>query len=176
MKNKTIFILTTLIVMLTFSSCYTKKQAIAKFCNPLLVKDSFNLITNVKDSIVKKDSTVFIPKFYTNFELDNLCDSLGKAKDINFTTGTGNNTASVEIKNNKLKVKCNCDSAIQVLKSIIKSHNKKSVTKQKTTTVTQAPAKPVHWLKQFQAWSIWFWWIGLFTIAFFILWIIKKFV
>lgn len=99
-----------------FTGCYTKKQAVRKFCiantnvkdsTAIIYKDSIRWKTSIKDSIRIHPGTE------QYFNLDNLCDSLGRLRNIQIKTRSGGNSVSIQSNGNTLTVKADCDSTVE---------------------------------------------------------------
>ncbi len=163
-----------IIILLLLSSfqfgCYTKKQAIQRFCTgSSMVKDS----TAIRDSVrlVNRftDSVVIIPKSVLEIDLDNLCDSLGRVRNVNIRHENGAGSLSIYTEGNHLKVKLNIDS---IIAARYKKQND-SLIKLTTNIATHLDEQvitipPPAWYKTVPWWK---WLIDCFLSGFF-LWIV----
>lgn len=165
MKDKVIIFVIAVFLML--SSCVaTKKQKanfLAKYCER---KDSISYVR--KDSIVVKDSLVYIPTIAnTPIYLENpcklLCDSLGNLKNVNITTSKGGLKSTVKTLGNGLIFECETDS----LKARIQwlEHNLTIAEKSHTENTVKIPCELKH-TTSFDGFCRWYFFI---TFAFILL-------
>lgn len=169
MKQVANFLLT-LLVLVTMTQCVlTKKQKdnfLAKYCER---KDS--LIYIKKDSIVFKDTTIYVPTIVnTPIYLENpcklLCDSLGNLKPFIKTEKKGGLKSTVKSVGNVLVVECETDS----LKARIQylEHHTIDLEKSHTENTVQKPCELEHRTK-FDGFTWWWFWITASILALFIL-------
>ena len=169
MKQVVNFLLT-LLVLVTMTQCVlTKKQKdnfLAKYCER---KDS--LIYIKKDSIVFKDTTIYVPTIVnTPIYLENpcklLCDSLGNLKPFIKTEKKGGLKSTVKSVGNVLVVECETDS----LKARIQylEHHTIDIEKSHTENTVQKPCELEHRTK-FDGFTWWWFWITAGILALFIL-------
>lgn len=169
MKQVANFLLT-LLVLVTMTQCVlTKKQKdnfLAKYCER---KDS--LIYIKKDSIVFKDTTIYVPTIVnTPIYLENpcklLCDSLGNLKPFIKTEKKGGLKSTVKSVGNVLVVECETDS----LKARIQylEHHTIDLEKSHTENTVQKPCELEHRIK-FDGFTWWWFWITASILALFIL-------
>lgn len=169
MKQVANFLLT-LLVLVTMTQCVlTKKQKdnfLSKYCER---KDS--LIYIKKDSIVFKDTTIYVPTIVnTPIYLENpcklLCDSLGNLKPFIKTEKKGGLKSTVKSVGNVLVVECETDS----LKARIQylEHHTIDIEKSHTENTVQKPCELEHRTK-FDGFTWWWFWITASILALFIL-------
>lgn len=165
MINKTII---SLVIILGLSQCIlTKKQKdrfLAKHCER---KDS--LIYIRKDSIVVKDTTIYIPTIVnTPIYLENpckeLCDSLGRLKSFSKTQKKNGIKSTVKSVGNSIVVECETDS----LKARIQylEHHITDIEKSHTENTVEKPCELEHRTK-FDGFTWWWFWITAGIIALF---------
>lgn len=159
-------------VLVLLSSCIaTKKQKanfLAKYCER---KDSISYVR--KDSIVYKDTTIYIPNIIsTPIYLENpcalLCDSFGKLKPFTKTTTDKGIKKTIKTVGNVLVVECETDS----LKARITYLEHHDIERQfsHTENTVQKPCELEHRTK-FDGFT-WYWfWI---TVSILTLWILIK--
>lgn len=163
MINKTII---SLVIILGLSQCIlTKKQKdrfLAKHCER---KDS--LIYIKKDSIVVKDTTIYIPTIVnTPIYLENpckeLCDSLGRLKPFSKTQKKNGIKSTVKSVGNSIVVECETDS----LKARIQylEHHITDIEKSHTENTVEKPCELEHRTK-FDGFTWWWFWITASIIA-----------
>ena len=169
MKQVANFLLT-LLVLVTMTQCVlTKKQKdnfLAKYCER---KDSIVYVK--KDSIVFKDTTIYIPTIVnTPIYLENpcklLCDSLGNLKPFIKTEKKGGLKSTIKSVGNVLVVECETDS----LKARIQylEHHTIDIEKSHTENTVQKPCELEHRTK-FDGFTWWWFWITASILALFIL-------
>lgn len=162
-----------LIVLITLTQCVaTKKQKanfLYKYCER---KDSVVYVR--KDSIVFKDTTIFIPTIVnTPIYLENpcklLCDSLGNLKPFTKTQKSKGLKSTVKSVGNVLVVECETDS----LKARIQylEHHLKISEKSHTENRVEKPCELEHRTK-FDGFTWWWFWITAGILA---LWTLIKF-
>lgn len=119
-----------LCILTFFSGCYTKKQAINKFCKAeTRIHDSvsYNFSDSTRWKIEIYDSTIIHPAVTQIFNLDDLCDSLGRLRKVNIDSRTGGSHVSIITQGNKLIITSGCDSIVQRLR-----HEKDSLVQRST--------------------------------------------
>lgn len=135
--------------MVVISSCYTKKQAVKRFCS----SKSYQSDTTQKiDSIHSKSSTVILDsqilKPATNLELSiNPCDSLGRVIDaLNVKLKSGNDLLDVQSRNGQLLIRCNCDSALSRIRKEVRDSvaNQYQSLNSKTSQTIYLPGEVVY--------------------------------
>jgi len=170
MKQSSYLLIITILVVL--SSCVaTKKQKanfLAKYCER---KDSVVYIK--KDSIVFKDTTIYIPTIVnTPIYLDNpcklLCDSLGHLKPFSKTETKGGLKSTVKSVGNTLVVECETDS----LKARVQylEHHIRVTENSHTENTVQKPCELEHRTK----WDGFTWYWFIITASILVLWILIK--
>jgi hypothetical protein len=166
--------LLSLLIILSLSQCIlTKKQKdkfLAKYCER---KDSFIYIR--KDSIVVKDTTIYIPTIVnTPIYLENpckeLCDSLGKLKPFFKSQSKNGIKSTVKSVGNSIVLQCETDS----LKARIQylEHYITNIEKSYTENTVEKSCELEHRTK-FDGFTWWWFWITASIIVLFVL--VKKF-
>jgi hypothetical protein len=169
-----------LISSFLITGCYTKKQAISKFCHSELnVKDSIAI--SFHDSVITltniKDSTVIHPKSVFEFNINDICDSLGRLKKINIDASNGKNNLSIHSDGNKLYITANCDSVIERLRfqiSELKSTKSESQINNHSSDKT-VTLPPPSWIKILPRYMWFCFGESLLVQLFLILWLINKY-
>lgn len=119
--------LTTLLILITLTGCYTAKQARRKFC-PVQSEKHFKEITTLKQKEVKDSSRIIAATLNTIF-LTSPCDSItGKLKKgIILTAGSGNNKTTLKTSDTGIVVTSNCDEQINYWRTLYEKESKKEV-------------------------------------------------
>lgn len=164
-------------ILSLITGCYTKKQAISKFCKAEnQVKDS--TVFKYQDSIVwknkYKDSIIIHPATEQFFNLDNLCDSLGRLRSIQINTRSGGNRVTIQSNGNTLTVKADCDSTVERYRhendSLVHITNSSKVDKHTEVKIITEPRDK--WWKYVPRWF----WIYVLLATAALTWTIVKFV
>lgn len=116
-------LLSALAICLALSSCYTKKQAVRKFCTPSreISRDSAwkDSSGSVNNSTSISDSTHVTPAITLEVEF-NPCDSLnGVIDNLNLILSAGSGSMVITSRGGKIQAKCNCDSTVSRMRSEI---------------------------------------------------------
>lgn len=96
--------------------CYTKKQAVRKFCTPTkeITKDSSSHSLNTSSN--SQDSTLDSFRIYPSSIIEttfNPCDSHGRViRDLNLLLKSGTGTLNVKSEGGHIKVTASCDSVV----------------------------------------------------------------
>lgn len=133
-------------------------------------KDSvvFISIDSVRWTTREKDSTRVTPQIVQSFDLENLCDSLGKLRNFNIKTKVGGSSVTINSSGNKLNITTTCDSIIQRYRLLTDSLIRSSTAQNNTTheaIVYVEPAVPPWWSTM----PKWLWWYIIITAAIIIL-------
>lgn len=134
-----------ILVSIMLGSCYTKKQAIRKFCiKETTVIDSVDhQYSDTKSSSkTSTDNSVLQPATESNITIPNPCDSLGFLRKFYISSSQGKNKTTVESNGNEIKVHSDCEASLQRFKhdvdSLIektKEHNTQIHTEYETKTI-----------------------------------------
>ena len=165
--------------ILSLTSCYTKRQALNKFCKPetriidsVVTRDSTNIIDSVRYVTVKKDSVVYTKAVKDSGEVD-----VKEGGTYKFNNGVVQ--VQISIKDGKAKWKVNVASTesryihqIDSMTKVIDTYKQKDSSSVKETEITKVVdnTKKLRWYEK-----VWleikdfFSWIGLILTLFLIL-------
>lgn len=162
MKN----LLIVIAILLILSGCYTKSQAVRKFCKASSYTHD-SVVYTYKDSTIRKtvvhDSTIIHPGVEQVFDLDNICDSLGRLRNFAIKSKSGSSTVSITGSGGKLHVSAGCDSVVSRLRheldSVSKMVGSNNVELHDVVKYVEAPE--VKWWKRAPQ-ALW-WWLFVST-------------
>lgn len=160
-----------LIFLLSFSlfSCVTKKQR-AKICKECAGKDSVSVV--YKETVVKKDTTIFVtiagPTQWLENPCKNLCDSLGNLKPFEVKKKKNGLVSTIKSEGNSIVAECDADS----LKARVQWLEKQIEVNKFEKKVIPSDCEKEH-KTRWDGFTFWWFWITLGIIILFIL--LKRF-
>lgn len=139
-------------LLLILNSCITEKKR-AEICA------SCPVVSVVRDSIYEriKDTTIYITHREVEYRDTIICDENGRANEVKKVVSGGGVKASLSIKNNRIKVKCETDSLYQVIKGLLVEKSTWSKSNQvKVVKVCERQHKT-----KFDGFTYWYFWITI---------------
>jgi hypothetical protein len=138
------------------SGCYTKKQAVRKFCTPTKEISKDSTFHSINTSSSSYDSTLDSLIVYPSVIIETIfqpCDSFGRIiEGLNLQLRSGTGTLTVKSEGGRIKVTLNCDSTV--------SHLRREIhTKDSTIRVLQVHDKSVVKIPPVEIREVLKWWV-----------------
>lgn len=157
------------LICLSLFSCITEKKK-QRICRECAGKDSVSVV--YKETIVKKDTTIFVtiagPTQWLENPCKNLCDSLGNLKPFEVKKKKNGLVSTIKSEGNSIVAECDADS----LKARVQWLEKQIEVSKFEKKVVQEDCKKEHRTK-WDGFTFWWFWITIALLVLFILY--KKF-
>lgn len=157
------------LICLSLFSCITEKKK-QRICRECAGKDSVSVV--YKETIVKKDTTIFVtiagPTQWLENPCKNLCDSLGNLKPFEVKKKKNGLVSIIKSEGNSIVTECDADS----LKYVITLLEKRLELSTFEKNVVQEDCKKEHKTK-WDGFTFWWFWITIALLSIYILY--KKF-